>query len=91
MRSSQTTELASSYHLLKGAPLNAAAMIYWKAVSFVAGIILAGAIGATQYGIFNVGEISWKAASSLLPSGLILLCSAISEPRRSGFGPDSHN
>lgn len=91
MASSRTTELASSYHFLKGAPLNAAAMIYAKAVSFVAGIILARVIGAPQYGIFIVARNILESCGIITPSGLMLLCCAISEPSRSGFRPDSRN
>jgi O-antigen/teichoic acid export membrane protein len=70
MGSSRTTGLASSGHFLKGAPLNAAAMIYAKAVSVVAGIIIARVIGAPQYGIFNVARNILESCSIITPLGL---------------------
>jgi O-antigen/teichoic acid export membrane protein len=84
MASSRTTELASSYHFLKGAPLNAAAMIYAKAVSFVAGIILARVIGAPQYGIFIVARNILESCGIITPLGLnvALLRHLGAEPER---------
>jgi len=69
---SSTTGLASSYHFLKGAPLNAAAMIYAKVVSFVAGIVIARVIGANQYGVFNVARSILESCGIVSPLGLDL-------------------
>jgi O-antigen/teichoic acid export membrane protein len=60
------------YYLLKGAPLNAAAMTYAKVVSFVAGIVIARVIGATQYGMFNVARSVLESCSIVSPLGLDL-------------------
>lgn len=70
MGSSRTTGLASSYDFLKGAPLNAAAMTYAKVVSFVAGILVARMIGATQYGMFNIARSVLESCSVVSPLGL---------------------
>jgi O-antigen/teichoic acid export membrane protein len=69
---SQTTRAASSYHILKGAPLNAAAMTYSKVVSFLAGIVIARVIGANQYGMFNVARSILESCSIVSPLGLDL-------------------
>lgn len=65
-----TTRGASRYYLLKGAPLNAAAMFYAKLVSFAAGIVIARVIGATQYGMFNVARSVLDSCSVVTPLGL---------------------
>ncbi|WP_407180057.1 oligosaccharide flippase family protein [Bradyrhizobium sp. STM 3562] len=57
---------------MKGAPLNAAAMIYAKVVSFATGIIVARVIGATQYGMFNVARSVLESCSIVSPLGLDL-------------------
>jgi O-antigen/teichoic acid export membrane protein len=72
MGSSRTTGLASSYHFLKGAPLNAAAMIYAKVVSFLAGIVIARVIGANQFGMFNVARSLLESCGIVSPLGLDL-------------------
>jgi O-antigen/teichoic acid export membrane protein len=72
MGSSRTTGHASYYHFLKGAPLNAAAMIYAKVVSFVAGIVIARVIGADQYGMFNVARSVLESCGIVSPLGLDL-------------------
>jgi O-antigen/teichoic acid export membrane protein len=72
MGSSRTTGLASSYHSLKGAPLNAAAMTYAKVVSFVVGIVIARVIGANQYGMFNVARSVLESCGVVTPLGLDL-------------------
>jgi O-antigen/teichoic acid export membrane protein len=72
MGSSRTTGLASSYHLLKGAPLNAAAMTYAKVISFVAGIVIARVIGANQYGMFNIARSILESCGIVSPLGLDL-------------------
>lgn len=65
-----TTRGASQYYLLKGAPLNVAAMFYGKLVSFAAGIVIARVIGATQYGMFNVARSVLDGCSVVTPLGL---------------------
>jgi O-antigen/teichoic acid export membrane protein len=57
---------------MRGAPLNAAAMIYAKVVGFVAGILIARVIGATQYGMFNVARSVLESFSIVSPLGLDL-------------------
>lgn len=57
---------------MKGAPLNAAAMIYAKVVGFAAGIVIARVIGATQYGMFNVARSVLESCSIVSPLGLDL-------------------
>src|SRR5437016_5533823 len=57
---------------MKGAPLNAAAMIYAKVVSFAVGIVIARVIGATQYGMFNVARNLLESCSIVSPLGLDL-------------------
>ncbi|KRR09509.1 lipopolysaccharide biosynthesis protein [Bradyrhizobium valentinum] len=69
MDSSSTTR-GVPYHLLKGAPLNAAAMFYAKLVSFAAGIVIARVIGASQYGMFNVARSILDSCSIVTPLGL---------------------
>jgi O-antigen/teichoic acid export membrane protein len=55
---------------MKGAPLNAAAMIYAKVVGFAAGIVVARMIGATQYGMFNIARSVLESCSIVSPLGL---------------------
>ena len=68
MNSSLTKRGASPYCFLKGAPLNAAAMTYAKAVSFIAGIVIARVIGANQYGMFNVARSVLESCSIVSPA-----------------------
>jgi hypothetical protein len=54
MYPSLTTRRGPHYHLAKGAPLNAAVMFHANVVSFAAAAsVIAGVIGASQYGIVN--------------------------------------
>ncbi|WP_439374661.1 oligosaccharide flippase family protein [Bradyrhizobium sp. DASA03120] len=55
---------------MKGAPLNAAAMMYAKVVGFAAGIVIARVIGATQYGMINVARSVLESCSIVSPLGL---------------------
>ncbi|MBR1132238.1 oligosaccharide flippase family protein [Bradyrhizobium iriomotense] len=57
---------------MKGAPLNAAAMMYAKVVGFAAGIVIARVIGATQYGMINVARSVLESCSIVSPLGLDL-------------------
>jgi O-antigen/teichoic acid export membrane protein len=57
---------------MRGAPLNAAAVIYAKVVSFAAGIVVARMIGATQYGMFNIARSVLESCSIVSPLGLDL-------------------
>ena len=70
MDASRTAKRALYYHFLKGAPLNAAAISYAKVVSFVAGIVVARMIGATQYGMFNIARSVLESCSIVSPLGL---------------------
>jgi len=70
MDSSRTTGAASSDHLLKGAPLNAAAIICTKVVSFVAGIVFARVVGVNQCGMFNGARSVLESCSIVSPLGL---------------------
>ncbi|KRR10483.1 hypothetical protein CQ12_10545 [Bradyrhizobium jicamae] len=72
MDASRTTMDAPYYSFLKGAPLNAASIAYAKVVSFVAGIIVARMIGATQYGMFNIARTVLESCSIVSPLGLDL-------------------
>jgi O-antigen/teichoic acid export membrane protein len=72
MDASPTTKDAPYYSFLKGAPLNAASITYAKVVSFVAGILVARMIGATQYGMFNVARSVLESCSIVSPLGLDL-------------------
>jgi O-antigen/teichoic acid export membrane protein len=70
MDSSPSTRGASLCYLLKGAPLNAAAMFYAKVVTFAAGLLIARVIGATEYGIFNLARYVLDCCIIVTPLGL---------------------
>ncbi|MEH2516373.1 O-antigen/teichoic acid export membrane protein [Bradyrhizobium sp. AZCC 1610] len=72
MEASRTTRDAPYYSFLKGAPLNASSIAYAKFISFVAGIVIARMIGATQYGMFNVARSVLESCSVVSPLGLDL-------------------
>lgn len=68
MDSSRSTR--GAYYSLKGAPLNAVAMVYAKVVGFAASLLIARVIGATQYGTFNVARIVLECCIIVTPLGL---------------------
>jgi O-antigen/teichoic acid export membrane protein len=77
------TRSVQYYYFLKGAPLSAAAITYAKVVGFIAGIVIARVIGATQYGMFNVARSVLESCGIVSPLGL-----DVALLRHFGSGPE---